>query len=84
MSGLAWRTWAREGGSGEWVQDVATGRIIGHVRRHTVTPGERAGWGARRPRGGEWVGVPMFSGPALFEPTRAAAAEALHTLWTNL
>lgn len=90
MNDTAWRTWEREQG-GEWVQDTATGKIIGYVRRHTVTPGERSEWAARRPRGGEWVATPTFSAPparpvvpALFEPTRADAAAALHTLWTNL
>lgn len=77
-----WVYWRREAGCG-WVADDATGTVIGIVRRHTVTPGERAEWGAARPAGGDWVAEVTYTtvGPLTFHRTRNEACRALHDMW---
>lgn len=82
--GRPWRLWAQTGGGIRlWVIVPAeSSKVLGWVRRHVVTPGERFEWGAARPRGGDWVAEPTYTaGQTTIHRTRADAAQALYDLW---
>lgn len=65
-----------------WVIDRETCTVIGWVRRHTVTPGERAAWATARPLAGEWVAQLTYTAaPLATYQSQVTAAEALWSLW---
>lgn len=78
-----WELWTHQPRRRLWV--IVPGdssKVLGWIRRHVVTPGERAEWGAARPRGGDWIAQPTYTaGPMTIHRTRADAAQALYDLW---
>lgn len=77
-----WESYHGYGGRLWVVVPGESNKVLGWVRRHTVTPGERSEWGAARPRGGDWVAEPTYTaGQMTIHRNRSEAAQALYDLW---